>query len=144
MIDRATAWLIAVQNPDGGWGETCHSYKDESFAGIGRSTASQTAWAVLSLQLAGLAQHSATHRGLSFLCERQLADGTWAEPECTGTGFPGDFYINYHLYRHIFPTMALAMAARFPQTEASPDGESVLSEVAGKDDPAVQLKEATP
>jgi squalene-hopene/tetraprenyl-beta-curcumene cyclase len=144
MIDRATAWLIAVQNPDGGWGETCHSYKDESFAGIGRSTASQTAWAVLSLQLAGLAQHSATQRGLSFLCERQLADGTWAEPECTGTGFPGDFYINYHLYRHIFPTMALAMAARFPQTESSPDGESVLSDVAGKDDPAVQLKEATP
>jgi squalene-hopene/tetraprenyl-beta-curcumene cyclase len=150
MLDRATSWLIAVQNPDGGWGETCHSYKDESFAGIGRSTPSQTAWAVLSLQLAGLAQHSATQRGLSYLCERQLPDGTWAEPECTGTGFPGDFYINYHLYRHIFPTMALAMAARFPQTESSPDGEQLVlsevegSEVEGEDDPAVHLKEATP
>ncbi len=45
MIERAVAWLLSVQNPDGGWGESCHSYADESFAGIGRSTPSQTAWA---------------------------------------------------------------------------------------------------
>jgi squalene-hopene/tetraprenyl-beta-curcumene cyclase len=38
-------------------------------------------------------------------------EGTWPEPEHTGTGFPGDFYINYHMYRHIFPTMALAADA---------------------------------
>jgi len=112
MIERATAWLISVQNPDGGWGESCHSYADESFAGIGRSTPSQTAWAVLALQLAGLPQHSAVARGLAYLCERQRPDGTWDEPECTGTGFPCDFYINYHLYRHLFPAMALAMDAR--------------------------------
>jgi squalene-hopene/tetraprenyl-beta-curcumene cyclase len=112
MIERAAGWLISVQNPDGGWGESCHSYVDESFAGIGASTASQTAWAVLGLQLSGLSQHSAVQRGLAYLCERQRADGTWDEPECTGTGFPGDFYINYHLYRHLFPTMALAEACR--------------------------------
>jgi squalene-hopene/tetraprenyl-beta-curcumene cyclase len=35
-------------------------------------------------------------------------EGTWDEPEFTGTGFPRDFSINYHLYRHVFPTMALA------------------------------------
>jgi squalene-hopene/tetraprenyl-beta-curcumene cyclase len=112
MIARAAAWLISVQNPDGGWGESCHSYADESFAGIGRSTPSQTGWAVHALQLAGFAQHDAVQRGLSYLCERQRRDGTWDEPECTGTGFPRDFYINYHLYRHLFPTMALAMAAK--------------------------------
>jgi squalene-hopene/tetraprenyl-beta-curcumene cyclase len=111
MIDRAAAWLVEVQNADGGWGETCHSYVDESFAGIGHSTASQTAWAVNALQLAGLAQHMATQRGLAFLCERQLPNGTWDERECTGTGFPRDFYINYHLYRHLFPMMALATDA---------------------------------
>ncbi len=54
MIGRAAQWLVSVQNPDGGWGESCHSYADESFAGIGHSTPSQTAWAVLALQLAGL------------------------------------------------------------------------------------------
>ncbi len=114
MIERAVAWLVSVQNEDGGWGESCHSYADESFAGIGASTPSQTAWAVLSFQLAGFPQHPAAQRGLDYLCERQRRDGTWDEPECTGTGFPGDFYINYHLYRHLFPTMALAMAARVP------------------------------
>jgi squalene-hopene/tetraprenyl-beta-curcumene cyclase len=112
MIDRAAAWLLEVQNPDGGWGETCHSYVDPSFAGVGRSTASQTAWAVNALQMCGLAQHPATQRGLAFLCERQLPDGTWDERECTGTGFPRDFYINYHLYRHLFPMMALAADAK--------------------------------
>ena len=118
MVERAVAWLLSVQNPDGGWGESCHSYADESFAGVGRSTPSQTAWAVLALQLAGQPQHPAVDRGLAYLCERQRSDGTWDEPECTGTGFPRDFYINYHLYRHLFPTMALAMARH---AHAEPD-----------------------
>lgn len=109
MIARGASWLLAHQNSDGGWGETCHSYKDSTFAGIGQSTPSQSAWAVLALQLADLGQHAACLRGLSYLQQAQVA-GTWEEPEYTGTGFPGDFYINYHLYRHIFPTMALARA----------------------------------
>ena len=107
MVERATAWLLAVQNPDGGWGETCYSYVDDSFAGRGRSTPSQTAWAVQSLQLAGHGSHAACQRGLAFLRDTQT-NGTWDEPEYTGTGFPRDFYINYHLYRHLFPTLALA------------------------------------
>ena len=134
MVARAADWLISVQNEDGGWGETCHSYADETFAGIGRSTPSQTAWAVLALQLAGRAQHPAVERGLTYLCERQRYDGTWDEPECTGTGFPGDFYINYHLYRHLFPMMALAVAARQPRVNAG--------ETASKDEPEATLKEA--
>jgi squalene-hopene/tetraprenyl-beta-curcumene cyclase len=107
MVRDAAAWMRRVQNPDGGWGETCHSYKDESFAGVGTSTPSQTAWAMLTLQLAGLGDDPACARGRAFLLDRQH-DGTWDEPEHTGTGFPGDFYINYHLYRHVFPTLALA------------------------------------
>ena len=109
MLGRATEWLLRMQNPDGGWGETCHSYADESLAGAGVSAPSQTAWAAASLQLAGMSAHPARARGLSFLRERQRG-GTWDEPEYTGTGFPRDFYINYHLYRHLFPMMALAGA----------------------------------
>jgi squalene-hopene/tetraprenyl-beta-curcumene cyclase len=111
MVKRGADWLLSVQNPDGGWGEGCQSYVEESLAGVGRSTASQTAWAVLALQAAGMGEHRACRAGLDFLRERQV-DGTWAEPEHTGTGFPGDFYINYHLYRHVFPTMALAGSRR--------------------------------
>jgi squalene-hopene/tetraprenyl-beta-curcumene cyclase len=107
MIDRGSAWLLGHQNRDGGWGESCYSYENSNFAGIGKSTPSQTAWAVLSLQLAGLGQHPACLRGLNYLVETQK-DGTWEEQEYTGTGFPRDFYLNYHLYRHVFPMMALA------------------------------------
>jgi squalene-hopene/tetraprenyl-beta-curcumene cyclase len=67
----------------------------------------------MTLQAAGLGGSPASSRGLDFLRERQ-AGGTWDEPEYTGTGFPRDFYINYHLYRHVFPTMALAQAAGGP------------------------------
>jgi squalene-hopene/tetraprenyl-beta-curcumene cyclase len=108
MVRRGIDWLRRRQNADGGWGETCHSYVDESFAGYGDSTPSQTAWAVLSFQAAGLHADAACERGLQYLRERQNDDGTWPEPHYTGTGFPRDFYINYHLYRHLFPMMALA------------------------------------
>ncbi len=107
MLDRGAAWLLAHQNDEGSWGETCYSYEDSSFAGIGAGTPSQTAWAVLALQAAGLQAHPACHRGLRYLRETQVG-GTWHEPEYTGTGFPRDFYINYHIYRHVFPLMALA------------------------------------
>jgi squalene-hopene/tetraprenyl-beta-curcumene cyclase len=119
MIDRAAAWLLGVQNPDGGWGETCYSYNDPSFAGRGRSTPSQTGWAVQTLQLAGRGAHPACGRGLAFLRETQR-DGTWDEPEFTGTGFPRDFYINYHLYRHVFPMLALAGDRLYAGDQASP------------------------
>ena len=46
-------------------------------------------------------------RAVAWLAETQLPDGGWDEPEYTGTGFPGDFYLNYHLYRDVFPVMAL-------------------------------------
>jgi squalene-hopene/tetraprenyl-beta-curcumene cyclase len=106
-VSRALSWTERRQNRDGGWGETCTSYRNDSFAGVGSSTASQTAWAMLTLGAGGAADGAAAHAGARYLVDRQ-AGGTWDEPEHTGTGFPGDFYINYHLYRHIFPLMALA------------------------------------
>jgi len=110
-IRRAVAWLIAHQNPDGGWGEDLRSYDDASWAGRGPSTASQTAWALLALLAAGTAAGDevagSVERGVRWLAETQRPDGTWDEPQYTGTGFRGDFYINYHLYRLVFPVSAL-------------------------------------
>ena len=106
-IRRAVAWLEQHQNPDGGWGEDLRSYDDQALGGRGESTASQTAWALLALLAAGERDSAATERGIRWLAETQTEDGTWDEPWFTGTGFPGDFYINYHLYRLAFPVSAL-------------------------------------
>jgi squalene-hopene/tetraprenyl-beta-curcumene cyclase len=107
-IRRAVDWLIGHQNPDGGWGEDLRSYDDARWSGRGESTASQTAWALLSLLAAGGDDAlRAAERGAGWLAATQRADGTWDEPQFTGTGFPGDFYINYHLYRLVFPVSAL-------------------------------------
>ncbi len=107
-IRRAVRWLTDHQNPDGGWGEDLRSYDDKSWAGRGTSTASQTAWALLALLAAGGQDTLASaERGVAWLVATQREDGSWDEPQFTGTGFPGDFYINYHLYRLVFPVSAL-------------------------------------
>ena len=105
-IQRAVAWLHSVQNPDGGWGEDMRSYDDLAYKAKGESTASQTAWALLALIAAGDLSET-TARGIAWLADTQREDGTWDEPWFTGTGFPGDFLINYHLYRDVFPVTAL-------------------------------------
>jgi squalene-hopene/tetraprenyl-beta-curcumene cyclase len=110
-IRRAVRWLEEHQNADGGWGEDCRSYDDPAWVGRGESTASQTAWALLALDAAS-ERSSAVQRGVSWLVQTQRADGSWDEPQFTGTGFPSDFYINYHLYRLVFPIMALGRCAR--------------------------------
>jgi squalene-hopene/tetraprenyl-beta-curcumene cyclase len=106
-VRRAVAWLNQKQNADGGWGEDCRSYVDPDWIGRGESTPSQTAWALVALHAAGESGSDTARRGIEWLCSRQLPEGTWDEVQYTGTGFPGVFYINYHLYRLIFPLMAL-------------------------------------
>jgi squalene-hopene/tetraprenyl-beta-curcumene cyclase len=106
-IRRAVRWLVDHQNEDGGWGEDMRSYREPQWIGRGASTASQTAWALLAL-IAGRERESpAAARGVEWLARTQLDSGTWDEPEYTGSGFPGYFFINYHLYRLIFPLQAL-------------------------------------
>ncbi len=137
-VRRACDWLLSRQQPDGGWGESCASYMDPDMAGRGKTTASQTAWALMGLAAAHREKdRDAIARGAAFLVERQK-NGTWEEPEYTGTGFPGygvgatiklgdpllaerlkqgpelsrAFMINYNLYRHYFPLMAMGRVRR--------------------------------
>ncbi|MFN3960438.1 MAG: squalene--hopene cyclase [Parvularculaceae bacterium] len=132
-VSRACDWLLSRQQENGGWGESCASYMDPEMSGRGKATASQTAWALMGLIAANRpGDRDAIERGLAFLIERQ-SNGTWKEPEYTGTGFPGygvgatiklgdpslaerlkqgpelsrAFMINYNLYRHYFPLMAM-------------------------------------
>jgi squalene-hopene/tetraprenyl-beta-curcumene cyclase len=106
LIQRAVGWLESHQNDDGGWGEDLRSYTDDAWRGRGTSTASQTAWALLAL-LASDPHTSAVERGVGWLINSQRADGGWDEDMFTGTGFPGDFYISYEMYRLVFPLSAL-------------------------------------
>jgi squalene-hopene/tetraprenyl-beta-curcumene cyclase len=107
-VQQAAEWLRSVQNADGGWGETCASYDDSNQKGIGTSTPSQTAWAVLGLLAAGDTRSDSVARGIAYLLRSQKRDGSWDEPQYTGTGFPRVFYLAYHLYRNYFPLLALA------------------------------------
>ena len=106
-VARAADWLRAIQNPDGGWGESCSSYDYDHFVPA-PSCPSQTAWAVLGLMAANHRDSHTVRRGIQFLLERRNPDGTWPEDATTGTGFPTVFYLTYAMYRDYFPLLALA------------------------------------
>ncbi|OPL16664.1 MAG: squalene--hopene cyclase [delta proteobacterium ML8_D] len=134
-VQKAARWIVGHQNPDGGWGESCGSYMDIELRGRGPSTASQTGWALMALVATGSHTYDQViKRGLEWLLTTQRADGTWNEPQYTGTGFPGygtgertdiekaadnldqgselsrGFMLNYNMYRHYFPLMAMGRA----------------------------------
>ena len=108
-IQRAVSWLESKQNSDGGWGESCLSYGDPAWSGKGDSTPSQTAWAIMGLMSAGMADAFSVARGVQYLLRHQTKDGSWKEVRHTGTGFPRVFYLRYHWYCQYFPLWALAM-----------------------------------
>jgi squalene-hopene/tetraprenyl-beta-curcumene cyclase len=128
QIQQAAEWIRMVQNPDGGWGETCGSYDDPNLRGVGESTPSQTAWALLGLLAAGDDRSDSVAKGVRWLLSRQLQDGSWDESMgegktkqsiITGTGFPRVFYLAYVMYRQYFPLMALTSYKRAMERNSS-------------------------
>jgi squalene-hopene/tetraprenyl-beta-curcumene cyclase len=121
LILRAGEWLRAIQNADGGWGESCESYDRNTFVPA-PSTPSQTAWAILGLLAGGDTTSDSLQHGIEYLidtqrgpvdtqrgsAESQRNGGGWDESLSTGTGFPRVFYLKYHLYRDSFPVLALS------------------------------------
>ena len=128
QVQQAAEWIRMVQNADGGWGETCGSYDDPTTRGVGPSTPSQTAWALLGLLAAGDDRSDSIAKGVRWLLERQRPDGSWDESMgegatrqsiITGTGFPRVFYLAYTLYRQYFPLMALTSYQRAMERASS-------------------------
>jgi squalene-hopene/tetraprenyl-beta-curcumene cyclase len=114
-VQQAAEWIRMVQNADGGWGETCGTYDDADQRGIGPSTPSQTAWALLGLLAAHDTRSDSVAKGIRWIIDHQHEDGSWSElapgrngeSYYTGTGFPTVFYLGYHLYKQYFPLAAL-------------------------------------
>ena len=127
-VRHAVSFLKNHQNEDGGWGESCRSYDDASFAGKGETTASQTAWALMGLIAAGETDSPAAQRGVRYLINHQDADGDWTEKCWTGTGFPRVFYLKYHMYSLYFPLFALGMY----RTAAQAAGDSAVAGERGR------------
>jgi squalene-hopene/tetraprenyl-beta-curcumene cyclase len=107
-VQRGASWVQSVQNLDGGFGETCASYEDPAQKGRGPSTPSQTAWALIGLLGDRAAEDDrGVDLAVEYLLDSQNSSGSWDEMATTGTGFPGVFYLKYHMYRHAFPLAAL-------------------------------------
>jgi squalene-hopene/tetraprenyl-beta-curcumene cyclase len=108
-----TAWallalLAAGEGDSAGAGRAHGTPEPDAGAGRGRAHGTpgpdKTSWpAAPDAQ----PEDTAVERGVQWLIDHQREDGTWDEPQYTGTGFPRDFYLNYHLYRLVFPVMAL-------------------------------------
>ena len=124
-VQQAAEWIRMVQNSDGGWGETAGTYDDPDQRGVGPSTPSQTAWALLGLLAAGDTRSDSVAKGIRWLIDRQHEDGSWdelmpgrnGESYYTGTGFPRVFYLGYHLYKQYFPLLALTTYKRAMERE---------------------------
>jgi squalene-hopene/tetraprenyl-beta-curcumene cyclase len=138
---RGANWLLAYQQPCGGWGESPDTYARPHLRGQGAPTASQTAWAMLGLLAAGHARSNAVARAAKYLVDTQCEDGTWHETEFTGTGFPQVFYLRYHYYPIYFPLLALG---EWSQAMAEPAGERFRSEATGGPTPEFAATEMHP
>ncbi len=108
FCQRAVGWLRTVQKADGSFGESLRSYDEIATKGQGPSTPSQTAWGLIGMLAGAETADPAITKAVNYLVTEQSNDGSWREDDFTGTGFPGVFYLKYHLYRNSFPVYALA------------------------------------
>jgi len=112
-VDRACAWLRSVQNPDGGFGESCRSDELSRFVPRSVSTPSQTAWALEGLLAVSRSPGSdaAVQRATAYLLDSYVPGRGWPEHYPTGAGFAGKLYLYYHNYKNLWPAMALMRLA---------------------------------
>jgi squalene-hopene/tetraprenyl-beta-curcumene cyclase len=104
---RAAQTLMSFQNPDGGFGESTLSYIDNEHRGRGASTPSQTAWVLAFLCEMGLGGEPPVSKAVRYLLEARNGSESWRDESVVGTGHPGILYVEYPVYPHVFPVMAL-------------------------------------
>ena len=105
---KAARTLMSFQNPDGGFGESTLSYLDNGYLGCGMSTPTQSAWVLEFLCEMGLRDTDAVSKTVNYLLETRNDSNSWQDDSVVGTGHPGILYVEYPVYPHTFPMMALA------------------------------------
>ncbi|MCM3005324.1 squalene--hopene cyclase [Priestia koreensis] len=105
-MQKAASWLKSIQNDDGGWGESCQSAEMKKYIPLSFSTVSQTAWALDALLTLLPKDDEAIQKGIHFLLKDPHQKEALDYP--TGIGLPGQFYIRYHSYEHLYPLLALS------------------------------------
>lgn len=112
--NKGIAWAISmqnsdggIQNPDGGWGESCKSDLSSKYIPRSSSNLTQTAWALDALIASADKVTPEINAGIDYLLRAFDHEG-WTTFYPVGQGMGGGFYIHYHSYRYIFPLLALA------------------------------------
>jgi len=116
-IRKAVSWVLQHQNLDGGFGESPLSYKSEKWCGVGVSTPSQTAWALLGLLEIKRADvmdvGNSVERAIQFLINEMDREGKWEDKSVVGTGHRGFLMMMYLTYPHTWPLMAMSRYQRY-------------------------------
>jgi squalene-hopene/tetraprenyl-beta-curcumene cyclase len=107
-VERAVDFLLAHQNPDGGWGERPDAYGDPSLAGVGASMPAVTAHVVLGLLAISDPPYEAIQAGVQWLLANQRADGGWNNEGFLHTRLLPDHFYEYALPALTVPVVALA------------------------------------
>lgn len=108
MIQKALDWLESCSNRvDGGFGESFLSYSYDDFKCGGRSTASQTAWAMMALIEGGRTQSPVVAAAATYLTRMYDSQGRWIDASFVGTGHPKIVPMEYPAYPKSFTLMAL-------------------------------------
>ena len=111
-VQKGCKWLRSVQNPDGGWGESCKSDLAGHFVPRFEKYALSDCMGTRGPSCRRFRPRTdpSVRRGIEFLLTSYRPGIGWEEDYPTGAGFTGKLYLIYHNYRNLWPTMALLRA----------------------------------
>jgi squalene-hopene/tetraprenyl-beta-curcumene cyclase len=122
-IKLAAKWVLEQQQADGTWGVHPRRLGVVSpEAPVARSSAVQSAWALMTLLLAGYGEQEAVRRGFVTLQQRQSVDGCWEPTRDVRIVALGRASCQSTLNAVLFPYLALQRWMRLPYSRFEPTG----------------------